>query len=96
MRVFIPIKLRTCTRCGHEECPCCRDFCDDIRCIDTEDDTPCVIDMQCAYAEPADDVGYAKLDEVKKSGARISRVRGGLLVYDDKGIPTKEELEAMR
>jgi len=54
------IRLRRCTRCGHVECPCCRDFCDDDECINRDDS--CGEYLECLYAEVPDFDGYAKLD----------------------------------
>ena len=55
--IVVAIQLRRCTRCGHLECPCCRDWCDE--CV--ADDTPCD-EMECLYAEVPDFDGYARLD----------------------------------
>ncbi|SRR5260221_311922 len=101
MRAFVPLRLRTCTRCGHLECPCCRDFCDDIRCIDddTYGATACSLENACLYVEPIDSDGYVKLGEVTKTMKYPLRewiVKGGLYLCEDGDDPTDEEVEALR
>ena len=55
--IFVPIRLRTCTVCGHEECPCCRTWCDHV-----DDKGVCDCFDGCTYSEPVDELGYARLD----------------------------------
>ena len=77
------IHLRRCLRCGHFECPCCKDWCD--VCID--DDAICG-DMECAYEDPPDEVGYALLARELEAHRRA---RGSVLdfsihVAEDGGV----------
>lgn len=95
MSETVAIKLRTCTRCGHEECPCCRDFCDLVECIgaDESDPTKCG-DLSCTYADPIDTEGYAWLDAALDRAGSLPSIHSegtgeGLIVY------TREEIDAL-
>ncbi len=95
MSEAVAIKLRTCMRCGHEECPCCRDFCDLMECIsaDESDPTKCG-DLGCTYADPIDTAGYARLDEALDRAGKFPSIHStgtgeGLIVY------TSEERDAL-
>lgn len=81
---LVRVRLRTCRRCGHLECPCCRDFCDVLECIqaDEERSDRCG-HLECDYGEPIDAEGYARLDaEYERRGGALDLevVEGGLLV----------------
>jgi hypothetical protein len=97
MRIFVPIRLRSCTRCGHLECPCCQGSCDDIRCLDG--DGAFGETMKCIYMEPLDENGYdsyAKLTLERPDLYIEYSVKGGLLLVSEDDIPTDEELETLR
>jgi len=70
--VTVTIRLRRCTRCGHLECPCCRDFCDD--CHDDENpEHKCADDLECVYSEPVDEKGYAEIDIATERAFKAGR-----------------------
>lgn len=83
----VEIRMRVCSRCGHEECPCCRDFCDNIECIAADDDVPNLCtDGECVYDGVMDVAGYARLDAAMARAGElpyIQSVEGGLLVLTD-------------
>lgn len=45
-----PVAGRTCLKCGHVECPCCEDWCDEL--VGQDMDLCC--DGQCTFAAPRD------------------------------------------
>lgn len=71
----LALRLRRCTRCGHQECPCCKDFCDDIDCIDADEgaEGKCGT-MECLYREIPDFDGYTRL---KREEERHVEANGG-------------------
>jgi hypothetical protein len=78
----VAIRLRTCTRCGHQECPCCRvDYCDtSIGQGDDFDMCPC---NPCTYDETVDELGYVRLDAAIARHAMpvgTTSVDGGVIV----------------
>lgn len=96
----VAIRLRTCTRCGHEECPCCRDFCDVANedpgadgsfmcaCLDSEEG-------HCVYDEPKDEEGYARLDAAMDRagmpcGISSDPPHGVIVTRDDEEEPVDE------
>lgn len=85
--ILVKIHLRRCTRCGHLECPCCQDFCDDVECIEADEDLEghCG-DLACTYDEPPDLAGYEALERAEaKVGlpCGLKSVDGGILVLSD-------------
>ena len=71
MKEYVKILLRVCTRCGHKECPHCRDWCDVL----TDDDV-CGCFDECTYAEPIDSAGYAALDAASERLEAAARAAG--------------------
>ena len=68
---FIPMKIRTCVRCGHQECPCCRDWCDQEPCLSADEERPDLcVGLECEYEGPADEAGYARLDQAEEELGR--------------------------
>lgn len=62
-----PFVLRRCVRCGHYECPFCRDHCD--RCFDDEDSDhhkDCAREMECSFDREPDPRLNAFLERARK------------------------------
>jgi hypothetical protein len=98
--IHVEIKLRVCTRCGHFECPHCRNWCD--VCLeaydedeDDEDDThpACVETMECTYATEPDTAGYARLEALQAAHHHYygdtTEEDGSITLFE-----TKEEVDA--
>ena len=59
----VPVKLRKCTRCGHFECPCCGDFCDEPACRELR--SACAEIGACVYTEARDKDGFDMLASIE-------------------------------
>ena len=85
MSELVTMRVRVCTVCKHEECPCCGGWCDSLEPTETAEDPEdrsfcdCGPGGKCVYVDPRDEEGFKRLGE--------AMVRAGELC----GVVTKPE-----